>query len=252
MAGFELFIMQRRILWWRSRETRIRKKCEVKIRNDKGKVIKKSMEKLVVIGAGGYAKSVLDAVDYYNYSLAGFVDEFSKEKEHLGFPILAKSLQDLDDMKRYVYFIAIGNNKRRKIWYDRLTHLNLRLINVVDRSAIVSPRATIGTGCFLGKMAIINGGATVGSNCIINTKSLVEHGCCVENHVNISTNTVINGDVKVGEGSFIGSCSVTIGQKTIGRWSTVGAGAVVINDVIDNVTVAGIPAKIIKKGANLG
>ena len=63
---------------------------------------------------------------------------------------------------------------------------------------------------------------------------------------------MINGDVEVGEGSFIGSCSVTLGQRKIGNWSTVGAGAVVTKDIGDNVTVAGVPAKILKEGAMLG
>lgn len=210
------------------------------------------MEKLVLIGAGGYAKSVLDSIDYFNYEIAGFIDEFSAEREHLGFPILAKSLQELEQVKKYVFFIAIGNNQRRKIWYDRLLGNKLRLINVVDRSAIVSSRASIGNGCFVGKMAIINGNAVVGCNCIINTKALVEHGCNVSDHVNLSTNSVINGDVRIGVGSFIGSCSVTVGQLAIGEWSTVGAGAVVTKSVGNGVTVAGVPAKIIREGAMLG
>lgn len=210
------------------------------------------MEKLVLIGAGGYAKSVLDSIDYFNYEVAGFLDEFSQEKEHLGFPILAKSIQELEQVKKYVFFIAIGNNQRRKIWYERLLEHKLRLINVVDRSAIVSPRASIGNGCFVGKMAIINGNAVVGSDCIINTKALVEHGCYVSDHANLSTNSVINGDVRIGTGSFIGSSSVTKGQLAIGEWSMVGAGAVVTKPVGNGVTVAGVPARIIKEGAVVG
>lgn len=210
------------------------------------------MEKLLIIGAGGYAKSVLDSVDIYNYKVCGFIDEFSCEKEHMGYPIVAKNLDEIKNVYEYVYFIAIGNNIRRKTWYDRLICRNLRLINIVDKSAIVSPQAIIGMGCFVGKFAVINSKSEIGNDCIINTRALVEHGCKVENHVNLSTNAVINGDVKVGEGSFIGSCSVTIGQLKVGSWSTVGAGAVVINHVNDNVTVAGVPAKEIKKGAMLG
>lgn len=210
------------------------------------------MERLIIIGAGGYAKSVLDSIDYYNYKLEGFIDEFSSQEEHLGYPILAKSLDELDNAKKFVYFIAIGNNERRKIWYDRIRSNKLRLINVVDRSAIVSPEALIGTGCFVGKLAVINSKAVIGNDCIINTRALVEHGCNVADHVNLSTNSVINGDVEIGEGSFIGSCSVTIGQLTVGNWSTVGAGAVVTKDVGHNVTVAGVPAKVIKEGAMLG
>ena len=210
------------------------------------------MEKLIVIGAGGYAKSVLDSIDYYNYKIKGFLDEFSNEEEHLGHPILWHSINDIEDPEKYFYFIAIGNNQRRKVWFDRLAEHKLRLINVVDRSAIISPEARIGNGCFFGKMSIVNSKAVIGNNCIINSKALVEHGCIVHDHVNISTNAVINGDVEIGEGSFIGSCSATIGQRKVGCWSTVGAGAVVIKDVDDEVTVAGVPAKMIKKGAMLG
>lgn len=210
------------------------------------------MEKLIVIGAGGYAKSVLDSIDYFNYELIGFIDEFSKEEEHIGYPILANSLDGITNNEKYVYFIAIGNNIKRTIWYDKLVEKKLRIINVVDKSAIVSRRASIGTGCFIGKMAIINSKAVIGNNCIINTKSLIEHGCHVDDNCNISTNTVLNGDVVVNKGSFIGSSSVVLGQLKIGSYSTVGAGAVVTKNIGDNVTVVGVPAKIIKKGSMLG
>ena len=56
------------------------------------------MEKLILIGAGGYAKSVLESIDYFNYELEGFIDEFSKEREHLGYPILANSLDELSSV----------------------------------------------------------------------------------------------------------------------------------------------------------
>ncbi len=210
------------------------------------------MEKLIIIGAGGYAKSVLDSVDYYNYKVEGFLDEFTREKEHLGHPVLWRSLDEVERPNEYFYFIAIGNNMRRKIWFDRLVSRKLRLINVVDKSAIISPAAKIGNGCFFGKMSVVNSMASIGDNCIINTKSLVEHGCIVHNHANISTNAVINGDVEIGEGTFVGTSSTTIGQKKVGEWSTIGAGAVVIRDVGDGVTVAGVPAKVIKNSAMLG
>lgn len=205
------------------------------------------MEKLIIIGAGGYAKSVLDSVDYFNYEMIGFLDEYRKDKEHLGYPILANSLNDLDDRDKYVYIIAIGSNTARKIWFERAQKLHLRLVNVVDKSAIVSPHASVGNGCFIGKMAIVNSNAIVADNCVINTKALLEHGCHLEPHVNISTNATLNGDVHVGSGSFIGSSSVIMGQLKIGQWSVVGAGAVVNHDVESDTTVAGVPAKLIKR-----
>ncbi|MGP1411743.1 MAG: acetyltransferase [Peptoanaerobacter stomatis] len=206
------------------------------------------MESLIVIGAGGYAKSILDSIDYYNYKLEGFLDEFSNKKEHLGIPIIANNLNNIEGKEEKFFFVAIGNNCNRKRWYDKLIENNLRLINIVDKTAVISPRAKIGTGCFVGKMAIINSMSSIGDNCIINTKALVEHGCSVASHVNLSTNAIINGDVKVAEGAFIGSSSVTLGQLSIGSWCTIGAGAVVTKNIDNDITVVGIPAKHIHQG----
>ncbi len=206
------------------------------------------MKKLIIIGAGGYSKSVLDSVDKNKIQMTGFIDEFSNKKEHMGYSVLCNKFADLKNPKDYVYFIAVGNNINRKRWYDLLKSHNLEIINVIDNSAIVSPNAELSKegSIFVGKRAIINSGAKIGYNCIINTGALVEHGCFVGNHVNVSTYSILNGDVKVQDGSFIGSSSVSIGQIEIGQWATVGAGAVVIRNVESNTTVAGVPAKIIK------
>ena len=206
------------------------------------------MKKLIIIGAGGYAKSVLDSINFYEYKVCGFIDDYKNEKEHLGYPILGKSIDWIEKPDIFFYFVAIGNNEKRTDWYNQLKSRNLKVINVIDRSAIVSQYAKIGEGCFIGKMAIVNSKVEIGNNCIINTKALVEHGCHIGNNINISTNTVLNGDVVVGNMSFVGSCSVINGQITIGKKVMVGSGTVIIRDVEDNATVVGVPAKVIKLG----
>lgn len=202
---------------------------------------------LIIIGAGGYAKSVVDSLDLRNFNLIGFIDSYKKEKNHLGYPILGKDIDCLINPKRYVYFVAIGNNKDRKKWYELLKAYHLKLINIIDKNAIVSENSIIGNGCFVGKMAIINNRVRIGNNSIINTRALIEHGCIIGDNVNISTNTVLNGDVIVGDSSFIGSCSVINGQLRIGKNAIIGSGSVVIKNIDDNCTAVGVPAKIIKK-----
>lgn len=208
------------------------------------------MKKLIIIGAGGFAKSVIDSVNFSLYKIEGFIDDYKNEKEHIGYPILGKNIDCVKNPEGFFYFVAIGNNEKRTKWYKELKSRNLQIINIIDPSAMVSNCAKIGEGCFVGKMAIINSKAIVGDNCIINTKALVEHGCHIESHVNISTNTVLNGDVCVGEMSFVGSCSVINGQIKIGTNVMIGSGSVVIKDVEDDTTVVGVPAKVIKKGGN--
>ncbi len=204
------------------------------------------MEQLILIGAGGYAKSVLDSVDKFNFRMVGFLDEYKASGQHLGYPILGNCLEDIVRPERYVYFISIGSNRERRLWYERLRASGLRLINVIDPTAVISERAAVGIGCFIGRMAIVNSHAVIGNDCIVNTKALVEHGSRTADHVNLSTNAVINGDVTVGVGAFVGSCSVVNGQTTVGEWATVGSGAVVVRDVPHGVTVVGVPAKDIR------
>jgi sugar O-acyltransferase (sialic acid O-acetyltransferase NeuD family) len=206
-------------------------------------------QKLIIIGAGGYSKSVLDSLDGGRFTLSGFIDERMNLCNHLGYPVLGHSLEDIRNASQYVYFIAIGNNKKRKYWHDLLKKAHLHVINVIDSTAIVSPMATIGEGCFVGKYAVVNAGATVGDDVVVNTMALVEHGCVICDHANLSTKSVVNGDVTVGEGCFIGSNSVTIGQRSIGDWTIVGAGATVIHNAPSGVTLAGVPARIVREEA---
>ena len=205
------------------------------------------MKKLVIIGAGGCAKSVVDSIVTQEWDFCGFIDRNREKHSHLGFPVLAHTLEEMPEREKYHYIIAIGNNRIRKYYYDLLKGYGLRLASIVDSTAMISSRSSIGEGCFVGKMAIINGCATVKDNCIINTKALVEHGAFVHPHVNMSTNATINGDVILQEGSFLGSASVVIGQLSVGEWAVVGAGAIVIHNVEAFSTVAGVPAVKIKQ-----
>lgn len=76
------------------------------------------MKKLIIVGAGGYAKSVLDSVDHMNFQMVGFLDYIkSKGEKHQGFPILGNTIDCIVNPEDYVYFVAIGNNAKRKIWY---------------------------------------------------------------------------------------------------------------------------------------
>ena len=51
----------------------------------------------------------------------------------------------------------------------------------------------------------------------------------------------------VEDNVFIGSCAVCIGQLTVGKNTIIGAGSVIINDVEPNVTVVGVPGRVIKR-----
>lgn len=51
----------------------------------------------------------------------------------------------------------------------------------------------------------------------------------------------------VGDNVFIGTNACVLGNIKIGNNVVIAAGAIVLQDVPDNVTVAGVPAKIVKQ-----
>ncbi|MGL5122744.1 MAG: acetyltransferase [Fusobacteriaceae bacterium] len=204
------------------------------------------MKKLIILGAGGFSKSIIDALDEKEYELVGFIDSY-KKGEHQGYKILSNSIENIEEPNNYIYFIGIGEPKTREEYFYKLKKYNLKLANIIDKTAILSRNITIGEGVFIGKMVIVNADVILEDNVVLNTRALIEHGNQIGAHTNISTNSVLNGDVKVGKSTFIGSCTVVNGQLKIGSNSIIGSGSVVIKDIENNLVVAGSPTRIIRR-----
>ncbi len=203
-------------------------------------------KKLVIIGAGGFAKSIIDSINYTEIELVGFIDTY-KQGYHQGFPIIANNINEIVNPDSYVYFIGVGEPHTRYKFLQLLKEKKLKLINIVDSTAIISRNVELGDGIYIGKMCIINTDSTLLDGVVVNTRSLIEHGNLIGCCANISTNVVLNGDVNVGDRTFVGSCTVVNGQITIGSQSIIGSGSVVIRNINDKVVVAGSPAHLIRE-----
>ncbi|MGB5116741.1 MAG: acetyltransferase [Providencia rettgeri] len=203
-------------------------------------------KKLIIIGAGGFAKSIIDSLDEQQYLLVGFIDTY-KIGTHEGYPIIAKNIHHISNPSDYVYFIGIGDPVVRHEFLVLLKEKKLELINIIDPTAILSKSVNLGIGIYIGKMSIINSGTTILDGAVINTRALIEHGNTIGICTNISTNVVLNGDVNVGHRTFVGSCTVVNGQINIGECSIIGSGSVVIRHISDNVVVAGSPTRLIRE-----
>ena len=203
------------------------------------------MIRLIMIGSGGHALSVADSLNPEKVRIAGSINEVN-DLTLPGVPLIGRSIDDLPDAQDYHYFIAFGDNRNRKRWFEELKGRGLRMISVIDPTARISESARIGTGCFIGKHAVVNAYAQVGDDCIVNTRAVVEHECRVGDHAQLATGVIINGKTAVEEGAFIGSAAVCNDKLTIGAWSVIGSGTVVIRDIPANVTAVGNPARIIK------
>ena len=172
------------------------------------------MKKILLIGCGGHAKSIIDILDTNSewnlYGLIGLENEVGKEI--LDFPIIGNDNDLLELRKKFQYaFLSIGQiglSKKRKMMTDYLEKLNYKFPILKSNYSVVSKYASIDCGTLICHNTLINSNSRIGKQCIINSNSLIEHDVVIQDFCHISTGAIINGGVLIGEGSFIGSGSI--------------------------------------------
>ena len=204
---------------------------------------------LILIGAGGHARSCIDVIEQEaNYKITGLVGLESDLGSLVnGYEVIAtdEDLLNLDGRDQFA-LIALGQisspDARIKLC-ERALKAGFELARVVSPSAYVSPSAQIGKGTIVMHGAIINAGVKVGSNCIINSRALLEHDTQVSDNCHISTGAILNGGVIVEEGCFIGSGTIVKEGVSIGVRSIVGMGSLLRANLNANSRFLGMPLK---------
>lgn len=207
-----------------------------------------SDEKLVIVGAGGHARSVIDVAEALGKQIEGVIDlNFHNQDENIfGHPVLGGLEWLTSANSRREIIIAIGDCQRRAEIFEMLNTKSFLISSLVHPSATVSPHASIGKGTLVNVGAIVNAGSKIGMNCIINTGGIIEHEVVVGSHSHIGPGASVAGRVRIGSKVFVGIGARIIDSVVIGDWVTIGAGSIIINDVPATATIAGIPGKIIK------
>jgi sugar O-acyltransferase (sialic acid O-acetyltransferase NeuD family) len=205
--------------------------------------------RLVILGAGGHARVVLDAArTMTGVEIVGLVGTDRDRGPIDGAPIVGTDadLLALRAKGATHAVVAVGSiepGPLRAALFERIRAAGLEAAVVVHRDATVSPTASVGEGSVVFAGAVVNAGARVGRNAIVNTAAVVEHDCVVGDHAHVSPGAVLGGATRVGAGAHVGIGATVIQGLVIGSGAFVAAGAVVIADVADGTRVAGVPAR---------
>ena len=212
------------------------------------------MENIILIGAGGHAKTIADTIEKQNlFEIAGFIDLGDKGNQFYHAYRIIGNDEDLADFYEsgirhaFVCIGFVGNYAARAKIYDKLIKIGYQLPTIIDETAIVAEDAQLGAGTYVGRNAVVNAEVSIGKMCIINTAAIVEHESVIGNFSHIAVGAVLCGKTKVGESVLIGANATVIQNIKIGAESIVGAGSVVLKDSPPSCTAVGNPAKIIKK-----
>lgn len=198
------------------------------------------MDSIIIRGAGGHARVVIDCARAQGRTVACAYDPF-QDGEVYNIPI--RRNYDPADFPKAEAIVAIGDNATRRQVSAEVKH---SFTNIIHPSAMTSSFATIGEGNMILHGAIVQASARIGNHVILNTGSQVDHDCTIGDFVHIAPGAILCGNVEIGEGSFVGTGAIIIPGKKVGAWSIIGAGSVVIDNIPDYVVAVGNPAKVIK------
>jgi UDP-perosamine 4-acetyltransferase len=209
---------------------------------------------VIIVGAGGHGRVVLDILRAAGkYTVAGFIDanQDLHGSEIAGLQVLG-NLNLLPKLKaRGVAgaIVAVGDNRVRRSYAQKLAAAGLTLVNAVHPSAVISPTAVLGENVVVAAGVIICTEARVGDSAILNTAAAIDHECEIGEAVHLAPGARLAGRVWVGEGAFIGIGANILPCLRVGEHAIVGGGSLVRREVPAGATVVGVPARVIKTAA---
>jgi sugar O-acyltransferase (sialic acid O-acetyltransferase NeuD family) len=207
--------------------------------------------RLVIYGCGLGAKQLLEVTRQRDdIDVVGLVDDnLSLAGTTLGgCPVLGgfADLAALASRREIDGVVLSFHSEVRKRVHERIRdELGIRIYPLVDPRAIVGMDVTIEDGALVEAGAVIGPGTVVGEGTIVDVGAVIAHDCFLGPFSHLSPGCTLSGvvclkgNVLVGVGSSLNS-TINIGRNVI-----ITPGAAVMNDIPDDVVIAGVPAKVI-------
>lgn len=213
--------------------------------------------KIVIVGAGGHGRVVLDILmQAATHEVVGFVDSSAQlVGRRVDGQLVLGRVDDLPAL-RHAHsiegaIVAIGDNGVRRGFADRLEQMGFKLASAIHPSANIARNVTLGRNLVIAAGALIGAHCHVGDSVILNTGCIVDHESMIGPGTHICPGARLAGRVSVDAGAFVGIGATVIQNIRIGYEAVIGAGAVVIREVSPMTMVVGVPARQVREAPDL-
>jgi sugar O-acyltransferase (sialic acid O-acetyltransferase NeuD family) len=212
--------------------------------------------RVVVFGAGGQAKKVVEALTLGGqHEVAGFIDD-GKEPGMgwFGHAVLGSTAELPDLCARHgieAGIVSVGDNFAR----GRMVAEAERTLPGFAWASAIHPSASIGGGCRIGKGAMLLTGAVVqpdavvGDHSSLDTGASLDHDSVLGDFASLAPNVATGGGCHVGDYAALLLGASVAHARRIGAHTVVGAGSVVVHDLPDHVVAYGVPARSVRARA---
>jgi sugar O-acyltransferase (sialic acid O-acetyltransferase NeuD family) len=209
---------------------------------------------MLIVGAKGFAKEVLEVVNQLNdLEHLVFYDDISDDvlEKLYGQFLVLRNIQEASayfKTKDNRFTIGIGNPVLRKKLFNTFESIGGVFISTISPLArIGSFGNTIEEGCNIMTGTVITSDVVVRKGVLINLNCTIGHDSVIGNFVELSPGVHISGNCIIGDYSILGTNATVLPKVIIGKNVIIGAGSVVTKNVPDNSMVVGTPGKVIKE-----
>jgi len=212
---------------------------------------------LIVVGAGGFGREVLDVVEAMNtatvtpvYAVLGVIDSGPSEVNlkrlsNRGYRYLGTEAEWLPTSHREEFVVGVGSPVVRRAIAERFASHGLGAATLIHPSTGIGSASSVGVGSVLCAGVQVSTNVHLGEHVHINANATVGHDSRVAEFASVNPGAIVSGEVIVGAGSLIGAGSVVLQGLVLGAGAIVGAAACVVRDVSRGDTVVGVPARVL-------
>lgn len=211
-------------------------------------------EPIVVVGAGGFGREVLDVIEAINnvsvhpvWEVVGVVDDApsvlnlsrlsDRGYKHLG-PLAGAELPE-----GCFHMVGIGSPAVRAHVARGIAETGGRFATLIHPTAQVGSRAIFGPGSVLCSAVVVSTNVSLGSHVHLNPGVIIGHDTVLADLVSVNPGAVVSGEVVIKAGVLVGAAAMVLQGLCIGENAIIGASACVTRDVATGTSVKGVPAR---------
>lgn len=211
------------------------------------------MRTLVVVGAGGFGREVLDVVEAVNasgaepaFELLGVLDDGPSQANlqrlaERDIPYLG-TLDEFTGHPAVSFVVGVAHPGHRRAIDERLTAAGHHAPILQHPAATVGSRTSLGPGSIVCAGARLTTHITLGRHVHVHVNATVGHDTTLADFTSVYPLAAVSGSCVLEDGATVGANATVIQGLTVGAGAFVGAGAVVVSDVAPGATVKGVPA----------